>query len=245
MGRAHSFVVSLVALTVLLISSPARADLAFSLHVAPDATRFNLTVTSSGSPVEVLQSGSLFVQLYGRAAPLVLLSRLNTTGFDSLGRYERIHINWGDAEHSPHTTVYSTRWTVYRGTSDPIIVFSHSYPRGAAETSTGNEDGVASSFPSLQMANPDIGFVHFSGFMAGSQAMMAGLRCNQLPVVKPNDAWIDRQALEGAGLHVRMPALVERGGVSFDRSPPTLCLYNADQFINGHLVEKIRSVMNC
>ena len=156
-------------LFVLSKSAEARSSIATHLTYSQGMSTFSMGLTnaSTGSVLTRLLSGELYVHSRGRAASLVVLKVVNSTGIDGLGFFISVKVIWGDASSSNSTYVLLETESREYPDRGNVVVFTQRYPNGAVGTSTGNKDGVASSFPSLLMENPELGFVHFSGFMAG------------------------------------------------------------------------------
>ena len=107
-------------------------------------------------------------QLNGKPAPLVLHSRVTSSGMDGLGFFQDDIQRWAIQGDPNNVTVLESKVRSYPE-MDNILVFGHSFPNGGDSTSIGNRDGVSSSFLSLMMENPTTGFVHLAGLMGGTE----------------------------------------------------------------------------
>jgi hypothetical protein len=132
------------------------AELRFEF--APGCKYFSV---STGNSTSVLRSGETFFTQNGKAANLILQRNTTESGVDAFGEFKLISALWADGQ-----TLFYTNVRTYPS-SPNIIIFSQKYAAGAAASSSGNKDGVQSAFPSFKMANPDLGYAHFSGVMGG------------------------------------------------------------------------------
>ena len=201
-------------LAVCLTFTVAVPDVVFTLNADYTATiRVNGATWLRTSATWFTANGNV----YSTAdKSLTLLTSDNTNGVDALGRYSATVQIWQAA------TSASLQWmTIYRTylnhTMTPIIVFDQIWVSGASGTSSGNSDGVLSSFPSF--------------VPKGSSATLGALQWSD--AFNTNHEWI------WSGVNATSTLPLARGGASgplvlFDRRGQVACTISPfSQFMSG------------